>query len=259
MGLDKMVFLCPDSVEGIFTSVYQGWKWGASGREVEIRTEEVDSPELFCTYIEINPDPIMAQKVANTIKRKLGPNVFEAVYYVAASCHREKGTVIFQLLFQALKGGRNDRHIMEKLTDPYINLASRLRVKVWHELHRFYGFTRFSQVGEFLFAKIKPENDILFLLAPHFANRFPNENWAIYDEAREKVLVHPKGSRYFIRTGIQEAPYLREGLTEAGQYESLWKAFCTSISIEERRNHHLQQQFVPLKFRPNMTEFQDGG
>lgn len=259
MGQEKKVFLCPDSMEGIFTSVYQGWKWGISGGEVEILVEEPDFPELFCIYVEICPDPGAAQKVARTIKRKLGFKVFEAVCYVAASCCREKGTIIFQMLLQAMKEGRNDRHILDKLTDPYINQASRLCVKVWRELHRFYGFTRFVQMGSFLYAKIKPENDILPLLAPHFANRFPNENWIIYDESRQKALIHPKGGKYFIRTEVPESSYLQEGITEAGQYERLWKAFCTSIAIEERRNQHLQQQFVPLKFRPYMAEFQDEG
>ena len=34
---------------------------------------------------------------------------------------------------------------------------------------------------------------VLELLAPHFSDRFPNENWMIYDKKRQKVLAHEQG------------------------------------------------------------------
>lgn len=33
MEYNKKIFLCEDSIEGIFTSVYDGWKWGAAGNQ----------------------------------------------------------------------------------------------------------------------------------------------------------------------------------------------------------------------------------
>lgn len=253
---EKRVYLCQDSLEGIFTAIWEGWKWGASGRKMEILVDKTISLELFCSYIEINSDIEKARKVAETIKTRLGYKVYESICYVAASNHCGKGTVIFQVLLQALKNGKNDKNIFDKLTDPYINLAMQLRVKVWHELHRFYGFIRFSQISKgILYAKIKPENDLLSMLGPHFADRFPNENWIIYDEKRGKAFFHERTGEYFIRTGIQKEMSIQEALSEPEEYEELWKAFCNSITIKERRNSHLQQQFVPLKFRPNMTEF----
>ena len=39
-------------------------------------------------------------------------------------------------------------------------------------------------------------------------------------------------------------------------YQELFKQFCDSIAIEARINPKLQMNMLPLRFRPNMTEFQ---
>ena len=38
-------------------------------------------------------------------------------------------------------------------------------------------------------------------------------------------------------------------------YQELFKRFCDSIAIESRINPKLQMNMLPLRFRPNMTEF----
>lgn len=255
MDYEKKVLLCPDSLEGIFTSVYEGWIWGARGMEVAILVEEPENMELFCTYIKVTPDMEKTQKVARTIQKRLGWYVYETLCYVAAARHKEKGTVILKVLLQAMTKGKNDRRIMDKLTDPYVNLASKLRIRVWHELHRYYGFVRFTQTGGVLFSKIAPENDLLALLSSHFADRFPQENWVIYDENREKALVHQAGKPCYIRSDLGKIKDMTERLDTREGYEELLRTFCSSISIRERENPRLQQQWLPLKFRSNMPEF----
>lgn len=256
MQYEKHILICQNSLEGILTAVYDGWKWGTSGVDVEIATGEPEYPSFFCICHRIEPDTEKAHKVARSVHRKLGLEAYEAVCYSAVSNHPQKGTAIFRVLQQAMKGKVYDRHIMENLADPDVNLLSKLKIKVWHESHRFFGFVRFREIGGgVLFSQIAPENDILEMLGPHFADRFPNENWMIYDSNRKKVLAHPKGSSCTVYTDVQLSDEHRERLSNTEEYEELWKVFCESITIEPRRNPHLQQQFVPLKFRPNMLEF----
>ncbi|MFR6581219.1 MAG: DUF4130 domain-containing protein [Ruminococcus sp.] len=108
--------------------------------------------------------------------------------------------------------------------------------------------------GRFLLAKIQPGNDILSLMALHFSNRFPNENWVIYDEKRQKALCHEKGKECVMRKGVRiQVPGSAVG--DMGEYEELWQTFCDSISIEARRNEKLQKQMLALHFRSNMPEF----
>lgn len=256
MQYEKKILICPDSLEGIFTAVYDGWRFGLQGQTVEIKTKEPEYPEFFCTCLPVEADTEKAHKVARSVRRRLGPEVYEAVCYTAVSTHPEKGTVIYRVLRKALAGGRNNRFIMEDLTDPDVNLLSKLRIKVWHEYHRFFGFVRFRELGGgVLFSRIAPENDILEMLAPHFGDRFPNENWMIYDSKRGKVLVHPKGRECSVHTEVHLSEAQREALGRTEEYEELWRAFCKSVTVQERKNPKLQQQLLPFKFRSNMLEF----
>lgn len=205
MEYKKKMLICDDTMEGIFTAVYDGWRWGNRGFSVGIAVREPDYPELFTENLEIVSDSVKAFKVARTIKNRLGGQVYEAVCYAAASVHPEKGTAIFYLLRRALEKGRIDTRVLE-------------------------------------------------LLAPHFSDRFPNENWMIYDKKRQKVLAHEQGGECTVY--IQAVLNTQEtDPVQSDEYENLWKAFCSHITIPERKNPGLQRQFVPLKFRSNMPEF----
>lgn len=256
MGYEKKILVCDNSIEGIFTAVYDGWHWENRGISVKIAVEEPEYPELFADRVDIASDSEKAVKVARSVRRKLGEQVYEAVCYAAVSIHPDKGTAVFYLLRKALGNRRCDTHVLEALADPAVSLVSSLRIKVWHEIHRFYGFVRFRQMpGGILVSAIRPENDILELLGPHFSNRFPNENWMIYDEEREKVLVHERGKECCVY--VQTAFNKEDGkfLEDYDEYEDLWRTFCSCIAIKERTDRKLQKQFVPLKFRSNMLEF----
>lgn len=205
MEYKKKMLICDDTMEGIFTAVYDGWRWGNRGFSVGIAVREPDYPELFTENLEIISDSVKAFKVARTIKNRLGGQVYEAVCYAAASVHPEKGTAIFYLLRRALEKGRIDTRVLE-------------------------------------------------LLAPHFSDRFPNENWMIYDKKRQKVLAHEQGGECTVY--IQAVLNTQEtDPVQSDEYENLWKAFCSHITIPERKNPGVQRQFVPLKFRSNMPEF----
>lgn len=205
MEYKKKMLICDDTMEGIFTAVYDGWRWGNRGFSVGIAVREPDYPELFTENLEIISDSVKAFKVARTIKNRLGGQVYEAVCYAAASVHPEKGTAIFYLLRRALEKGRIDTRVLE-------------------------------------------------LLAPHFSDRFPNENWMIYDKKKQKVLAHEQGGECTVY--IQAVLNTQEtDPVQSDEYENLWKAFCSHITIPERKNPGLQRQFVPLKFRSNMPEF----
>ena len=205
MEYKKKMLICDDTMEGIFTAVYDGWRWGNRGFSVGIAVREPAYPELFTENLEIISDSVKAFKVARTIKNRLGGQVYEAVCYAAASVHPEKGTAIFYLLRRALEKGRIDTRVLE-------------------------------------------------LLAPHFSDRFPNENWMIYDKKRQKVLAHEQGGECTVY--IQAVLNTQEtDPVQSDEYENLWKAFCSHITIPERKNPGLQRQFVPLKFRSNMPEF----
>lgn len=79
----------------------------------------------------------------------------------------------------------------------------------------------------------------------------------MYDETHQTFLVHEAYKQWALVLGEElnreETRKISENEVKMGQ---LWKGFCRSIAIEERKNLKLQQQFLPLKFRAFMIEMQ---
>ncbi len=251
----KYVLVCEDSIDGIFTGVYDGWKLGTPGVQVELRVEVDGQTELFSQYLTIEADEKKAVKVAGTIQRKLGQEVYEQLCYAACSADEQKGTCIYYALKEGLAGGKANPRVLENLRNPYILKISRLQLAVWHEMHRFLGFVRFRELqNKILFSVICPDYAVLPLIAPHFADRLPGENWVIYDEKRGDALVHPAGDEWYILRQVEMKPCQEDACGEE-RYEGLWKEFCRSIAVSERRNQRRQSQNLPIKYRKHLTEF----
>ncbi len=110
--------------------------------------------------------------------------------------------------------------------------------------------------NQVLYAQIEPAYDVLSLIAPHFADRFLRENWIIHDKKRAQAAVHRAGGGFFLAdASFLTQAYLERHPQERG-FQMMWKAFCESTAIEERRNPACQQKLLPLRFRHCMTEFQ---
>ena len=76
MNQEKRILVCEDSMEGIFSAVYDGWKECAGGCKVSIQTSFPVSMELFTSYREIATDQSKAGKVMRTILMRLGSEVY---------------------------------------------------------------------------------------------------------------------------------------------------------------------------------------
>ena len=98
MNQEKRILVCEDSMEGIFSAVYDGWKECAGGCKVSIQTSFPVSMELFTSYREIATDQSKAGKVMRTILMRLGSEVYEQICLAAASADEDRGTAIFATL-----------------------------------------------------------------------------------------------------------------------------------------------------------------
>lgn len=239
------------------SGVYDAYASRLGFQNVKLQLSEYTERELFADYREVEESAEKAEKVLKTIRRELGVEAYEVICRAAASWKEEKADAIFKTIVLGLHLPK-DKNVMNCLTQEYVCTVSALGKKTWNEAHRFMGFVRFRELsGKLLYAQVKPENDILPLIAPHFADRFPMENWIIYDEGREKAIVHRAQKGWVMLETAKAAGFLRETISDAEkEYSALWKAFVESIGIEARKNEKLQKQLLPLKFRDKMTEFQ---
>ena len=253
---EKLILCCEDSLDGIFSGVYEGWAGRYGHPRVELLLEEVHNMELFARYIQVPTDPERAGKVARTIRSRMGQKVFEEIGRAALSFEADRGTAVYQLIAHALSMEQPGR-VLEVLTDPWVIRVMYLARNVWNEAHHLLGFVRFEELqNRVLLSVIRPKNRVLPILALHFADRLPKENWMIYDRGRQEFAVHPAGRPWVLVRGETLDEDMRNQMSDQErEFRELWKGFLRNIMIEERKNEELQVQMLPKRFQKYMTEF----
>lgn len=259
MMTTKHVFYCENSLEGIFSAVYMGWSAKVGHENVSVQVKKNFNLEFFCTYHNVETNLENAEKVLRTIKKQLGNEITECICYAAYAEDIEKGTAIYRTLVDCLSvnGVSFGKRKLENLRNPSVRKVVELHRTVWNEYHHYLGFVRFKQItDQVLFGTITPKHDILVLLQEHFADRFSQEYWIIYDNKRKKALLHIPLHPCFIYAGDERLlDELSDRQDVEQDYSRLFQIFCHSISINERNNLSLQRQNLPLRFRNHMVEF----
>ncbi len=254
--MERFVYLCEDSLEGIFTAVYQAYeeRHGHDSNRIQILSECM-AQELFTTYISVKTDFDKAIKVANTLQRKRLYDVYENIQKAALSCYEDKADVIYRIIILALNKGEQ---VLEHLTHPQIQRLMELVRYTNNELLRQKEFLRFQELKSgILFARINPNNAVLPFMAEHFTDRFPEENWVIADTAHGGVLVHKRGKGCaLMNLEDVDLDAITLELSQGEEaWQRLWKRYVDSIAIKERINPNLQRQMLPLRYRKYMVEF----
>ncbi|WP_238726560.1 TIGR03915 family putative DNA repair protein [Diplocloster modestus] len=254
--MEKVIFVCEDSLDGIFTGIYDAWDSRYGHENVKLIIESEETMELFARYVEVVADGEKAEKVARTLKRRLGDEVFEMICQAAASCASEKADALYRVVVKGLSMS-NGKKVMDALADPNVCRVFELSRQAGYEAHHLTGFIRFQELkGGILFSRIRPKNNALTLIGPHFADRLPQENWVIYDDGRELFLMHQAGGYWGLMQGqALNEQWLADISEEEDQFRQLWRLFTKSISVQARENRLLQRQNLPLRFRNYMPEF----
>lgn len=267
------IFLCDDNIDGIFTGVYDAWASKYGHRNVALTTHTPDNYTLFDEYITVITDMEKSRKVADTLRQRLGEEVYAQICEAAAAWEGSaltasgkpsrqfakqipKADAVYHTIVLGLSLSDGSR-VLEYLGEPYVNRVFHLARAAENEAHHLLGFFRFQELENgVLFARIHPKNDVLPLLADHFSDRLPEENFMIYDETHKKASLHRKGT-YFFLTGTERLneQMLQRFSPEELEYQRLWCAFFESISIEARHNPRLQNQNIPKRFQRDAVEF----
>lgn len=256
--MGKVVFQCEDSTDGIFTGIYDAWDSRVGHRNVKLEAGRENDMELFSEYRRVETDGVKAGKVAATIRRKLKADVYEQIYNATLSREKDKAEHIYRTVVMGLymPDGEN---IMQNLSNYSVRRVFECSRRAGHEAHQFTGFLRFSELkNKVLFAQIEPENKVLPLIGDHFSDRFPLEDFLIYDKTHQMFLAHAANRPWMLISGeVPDKEMINDISENELRYRKLWKVFHRTIGIEERKNARLQQQLLPLRYRKDMTEWDD--
>ncbi len=256
--ITKHIYLCDNSLDGIFTAIYIGWssKYGHANIKIEEKLEgsKYSNIELFSEYISVDTDLTLSSKVASSIKSKISEEAYEMVCRVALSDFCGKADLIYRFLILGFHVGRS---ITEQMSNEIVNQIFRINRYVSREAFHCIEFLRFSeQDNGLLTSVIHPNNNVLTLITPHFADRFPLERFMIYDENRQLASFHVPGNSWILASVPEIISQDLEHISFCeDDYRELWKIFHHNIAIKERINYKLQRNNLPLRYRRDMTEF----
>ena len=252
---EHYILICEDSEIGILTGVYEAYERKLNHDTTVLQVGEEENLRLFAEYIRIIPSQEKADKVIRTIRRRFGEETLRIILEALAATDNSKGQAVYQMIVYGLKGGYKGQ-LIDCLSQESVIKTVALSTTVWHEVHHFYGFLRFQELANgILYAKIKPKANLLPFLGDHFANRFPLENFMIYDEEHDFWLIHGAKKDWFTVAGdLVQTDGLFTFSSEEMMIQELFCHFVNKIAIKERENLSLQQQMLPLRFRSNMIE-----
>lgn len=251
----KQIYICHDTITGLYSALYDAWK---ENREAEagIELRGKTQQQLFCEYRIVEESETKAVKLERMIKRYLGYNTYWDIYHALLSDDPGKGEAVFRAMQEARRI-RDSRKIMDHLGNQDVAKVFELSRRVSNEAHAYEEFIRFRELENgVLFSEISPKTQVLTCIADHFEDRFPLENWMIYDKTHNVFLIHRKKEHWALIW--ESAPALSGALkvSEAEQqYEELWRGFFESVAIEQRRSPALQRNHLPLRYRDKMPEF----
>ena len=148
--------------------------------------------------------------------------------------------------------------------DPDVLRVKQLAQKVGCEAERLRMFVRFQETADGIyFAPVDPQYNVLSLVVPHFKARYANQQWILYDTKRNFGMFYDTHIVQEISFSKKDFTELKLGKLsneklseEEAHFQQLWKEYFKSVTIKERINLKLQQQFMPKKYWKYLTEMQ---
>lgn len=244
----NLVYLYDGSLAGLYCCVYTAVYAGRMPFAIQAQADM--EPSLMAEQ-DILTRPEQAAKVHKSISQKISPDALDLVETVFLSCMPEREMAILRFLLLGYQEGRKvDSMLAHPLVAPLLQAQRHLK----SEQNKLTGFVRFSDYGGFLAATITPKNFILPFLAGHFARRYANEEFMIFDKTNKAALLYQNKRWKIVAMDSIDFPPVSE---EEARYRALWKRFYKTIAIQSRENPRCRMTHMPKRYWENMLEVQD--
>lgn len=250
------IFTCTDRFEDMMCCIYAAWEKAlqCGHDEVKLMREPVMQRTLFDEYIHVDYDEEKAGKVIRTIKKKLSNKGMIAVYYVSMSHEEDALDIMYHFLVKGFKVGES---IFDRYGDSVVMRMFELRRRVSNEAHFFREIARFTSLNDKVFVcHLEPKDNVILVVADHFADRMPSEHFMIIDDNRQYAVVHPKDGENYVRYLTEkEMEVLCQTENYEDRYTDLWRTFFDTIAIKQRENPLCQRNMMPLWTRKHAVEY----
>jgi len=252
-----IIFRYDKTFEGLLTAVFDAY----NRRTFPDRLlDEAEVEPLFADecYTVIT-DEAKSDRVWQGLRKKLMTISCNMLRYVWLSELQGSDELIFRYIRKAFES----KHSIElNFADDDVLQVRNLAKKVDKERCRLIELVRFQKAADdIFFAPVSPDHNTLPLTLEHFADRFADQKWIIYDTKRNY------GYYYDLKT-VSEMTLDSKDLFPEGKldeklmaedeklFQELWKGYFKSMTIKERINLKLQRQHLPERYWKYLTEKQ---
>ncbi len=221
-----MTFIFDGTFEGLLTVVFNCYDLKLYPDKIE-RTQTYHQ-EIFDEPATITTERAKAERVHKGLRKKLSSSAIHDLVKAFHSGLPEIDMAIYDYIRLAL----HSKMSIEKDYRKDAVLIIRKAVQMMNrEIHRMHAFVRFQKTADNIYAAtIKPDFDVIPFIGSHFAKRYADQQWLIYDTQRnyglfydlQKVeIVRLRSPRWYGRNKINPS-VLHE---EEGEYQTLWKQY----------------------------------
>lgn len=250
------------SFPGLLTAIFEVYERKLV--DVSIVREHLYHPHLYATVRTVTGDAQKARRVWQGLQKKLTTETLGHFYKSFLSeVHDVENTLLAftRYILSAPSGAeRNVAH-------PAILEVISLSKKVHREKHRMEAFIRFQQTTDGLYiATIEPDFNVLPLITGHFKDRYADQSWLIYDDKRSYGIFYNEKDGKVIEV-VTDLAHSTTPVEDPGianitvhdhevAYQTLWKTYFKTMSIDVRKNKKLHLRHVPARYWRYLTEKQ---
>ena len=255
------IYTFDGTMDGLLTAVFDAFE---RHEQPDQLLTAGDALPLFCEgQYDVVTDESRAKRVFAGLEKRLASEALRLLSVSWLSELPELNTPLFQYVCKVFRQG----DISRNFADPDVLAVTNIARKVLHEQLRMKQFIRFQKAkdGTYL-AVVSPDHNVLPLITGHFADRFNDQPWMIYD-ARRHYGYYYEGAGDPVRVTFvdeSEVPFsladgkLNEKVISGDDrlLQDLWRTYFKAICIRERMNPRKQRGDMPVRYWKYMTEKQ---
>lgn len=245
-----ITFIFDGTKIGLFTCVFDAYYERRIPKTITDKQVQVG---FYDNVYQIETDVQKAKRVSDCLKNCKTIGVLKDVSLALKSGRDDRFTIIFNYVKTVIDNKNLD--VSKNFANESVLAFFDLIKQITYEIHRFKGFIRFEEsVDGYYYAHFSPDNDITWLLMPHFTSRFSNQAFIIHDVKRNVLGMYDGYNSTQVNAEDRQVTiYLSD---DEINFKKLWQTYYKSVNIKERKNHRLMKNFLPVRYWEHLPEKQ---
>ncbi|MBQ3630355.1 MAG: TIGR03915 family putative DNA repair protein [Prevotella sp.] len=181
-----LVYTFDRTFDGLLTAVFDAF---ALHQQPEELVAEGDVLPMFCDEVhQVATASDKSGRVWRGLEKQLKRETLHLIAVSWLSEARELYTPLFHYIYKVFQLKAD---ISTNFSDADVLYVTNTARRVMHEQHRMKQFVRFQKAkdGTYL-GVVSPDNDVLPLIIDHFADRFRDQQWLLFDARRKYGYYH---------------------------------------------------------------------